>query len=112
MPINREYAGKIYFDKLPPDLKIKYPHGVPFTGTGHPDFTRYARARVEIRFSGNTDRDIRMANKIMGWKGEPNNFTWHHHHDGKTMLLIDSKLHDSVRHTGGSAIARGTRSSK
>lgn len=42
-PINSEHANGVYpLEKLPEELRRKYPHSVPFTGTGHPDFSRYA----------------------------------------------------------------------
>ncbi|HIO96421.1 MAG TPA: hypothetical protein EYG71_00660 [Leucothrix sp.] len=34
-------------------------------------------------------------------------YTWHHHQDGKTMILIPSSFHNNVtgfRHTGGAKI--------
>jgi hypothetical protein len=31
----------------------------------------------------------------------PDGYTWHHHEDGKTMLLVDKKIHDQFKHTGG-----------
>ncbi len=112
-PLNYEYAGKIYpLEKLPRDLQIKYPHSVPFTGSGHADFSRYAVKKVTIPFSGDSSKDIRLANKLCGYKETPDNFTWHHSHDGKTMMLVDEKLHDAVRHTGGDAIARSKGTTK
>jgi hypothetical protein len=63
MPINAEYAGKIYpLEKLPLELRHKYPHSVPFTGTGHPDFSRYAVKKVKISMTGNRYKDNKMAN--------------------------------------------------
>ncbi|CAO5681875.1 MAG: hypothetical protein NEHIOOID_01342 [Holosporales bacterium] len=111
MPINSEYAGKVYtFDKLPDIIKSKYPnlqrdyqHGIPFTGTGHPDFSRYARSKVDIEFSGSRIRDENLANRLLGYKETPAGFTWHHHHNGKSMQLIPTDLHDAIRHAGGFA---------
>ena len=64
--------------------------------------------KVEIQFSGNSDMDIKLANKMMGWKETPDNMVWHHSHDRSTMMLIDENLHKAVRHTGGDAITRAT----
>jgi Domain of unknown function (DUF4781)/A nuclease of the HNH/ENDO VII superfamily with conserved WHH len=36
----------------------------------------------------------------------PENFTWHHHQDGRTMILIDQEIHATFPHTGGASIAR------
>ncbi|CAO5681167.1 MAG: hypothetical protein HEEMFOPI_01455 [Holosporales bacterium] len=124
MPINSDYAGKtFYFDenwlskrlegvtdpvriREVKSLSQKYPDGVPFTGTGHPDFSRYAVKKVEITFSGESKKDIRLANKLSGFSQTPDGKVWHHHHDSKTLMLIDRNLHDVVRHTGGDAIVR------
>ncbi|MGL5784475.1 MAG: DUF637 domain-containing protein, partial [Alphaproteobacteria bacterium] len=76
-PKNYEYAGKTYpLEKLPEELRQKYPHSVPFTGTGHPDFSRYAVKKVEITFSGDTQKDMRIANKIANYTSTPEGYTW------------------------------------
>lgn len=124
MPINHQYAGKtFYFDEKWVALKLegvtdpvrireikalaeKYPHGVPFTGCGKADFSRYAEKKIEIVFSGNSTKDVVLVNKSIGFRSTPEGMTWHHHHDGKTMMLIDKHLHREIRHTGGSAIVR------
>ena len=31
-------------------------------------------------------------------------YTWHHHENGKTMMLVEQNVHNSVTHTGGAAI--------
>ena len=127
-PINHEYAGKVY-DFSPENLanKIKgmkdpvkvqlltekyaelhhkYPHGVPFTGTGHPDFSKYAVKKVEVPFSGKSSIDIQKANNLSGLNSTPEGFRWHHNHDDKTLMLIPRDLHETIRHTGGDAIMR------
>ena len=48
-----------------------------------------------------------LADKAAGFKERPANYTWHHHHDGKTMLLVPRDIHDAVKHTGGVAIVKG-----
>ncbi|MGL4426377.1 MAG: HNH endonuclease, partial [Alphaproteobacteria bacterium] len=102
------YAGKVYpLEKLPEELRQKYPHSVPFTGTGHPDFSRYAVKKVEIKMTGVRHTDDAMANKIAGFKETPKDYTWHHHHDGETMMLVPKNLHRAVNHTGGVAIVKG-----
>ncbi|MGL4427137.1 MAG: HNH endonuclease, partial [Alphaproteobacteria bacterium] len=102
------YAGKVYpLEKLPEELRQKYPHSVPFTGTGHPDFSRYAVKKVEIKMTGDRYIDEKLANNLAGFKEKPRGYTWHHHHDGETMMLVDTDLHDVVKHTGGAAIVKG-----
>ena len=104
-PINAEYAGKVFpLDKLPEALRQKYPHSVPFTGTGHPDFSRYAIKKVEIKVTGIRYKDDALANAASGYTKTPKGYTWHHHHDGKTMQLIPSDIHKAVSHTGGAAV--------
>jgi len=107
-PINHKYAGQTYpLEKLPEEIRRKYPHSVPFTGTGHPDFSRYAKKKVQISFTGNRPRDNVKANAICGFNETPTNYTWHHHHDGKTMMLVPSDIHKAVKHTGGIAKIKG-----
>lgn len=105
MPINSDYAGKVYFDALPPDLKIKYPHGVPFNGSGQPDFIRYAQHSVKINVTGDHYVDFKAADKMAGITSRPKTHTWHHHEDSKTMLLIPKDIHKAIKHTGG--VAKG-----
>ncbi len=105
-PINHEYAGKTYpLEKLSQELRNKYPHSVPFTGNGYPDFSRYAMKKVKIKMTG-TKKDFDLANKAAGYSKTPKDHTWHHHHDGKTMQLVSTDIHDAIRHTGGVAIVK------
>ena len=116
-PHNHGLAGKTYyFDNvkdsvLKRELQTKYPHGVPFTGTGHPDFSRYAITKVKIKITGKNGIDFNAANKAAGFKETPEGFTWHHHHDAKSMQLVPSDLHsrEAVPHTGGAAIMNATK---
>jgi hypothetical protein len=109
MPINAKFAGKMFdMSKLSPELQRKYPHGVPFTAAGHPDFSRYSIRKVQIKMSGNNEIDKKLADRVAGFIGSnkrPEGYMWHHHEDGKTMLLVPKDLHEVVRHTGGIAVA-------
>lgn len=108
MPINAEYAGKMFdMSKLSRELQMKYPHGVPFTAAGHPDFSRYSKRKVEIRVTGDPNTDFRLANKVAGYKTTPTGYTWHHHEDCRSMLLVPEDLHYELRHTGAVAILKG-----
>ncbi|MET8776241.1 HNH endonuclease [Nocardia sp. NPDC004654] len=118
LPSNFEYAGKKYpVEKLPPDLRTKYPASVQFTHDGFPDFSPYAKNTVKFdrpqfdppRFTGNRSSDFTNANRMAGYRQTPDGYTWHHHQDGKTMQLVPTDLHDAVRHAGGVAIAKGMR---
>ena len=110
LPINAaEYAGRVYFDKLPPELKLKYPNGVTFRPNGMPDFTPHATRSVELEhLRGDTHLDYKAANDASGLArygaDPPANYTWHHCEDGRTMQLVPSDVHDAVKHTGGEAV--------
>jgi A nuclease of the HNH/ENDO VII superfamily with conserved WHH len=36
----------------------------------------------------------------------PRGFTWHHHQDQQTMILIDTRIHGTFTHQGGASLAR------
>ena len=75
-----------------------------------------AENRVEtlshkIEMSGDSDLDIANINEYFtGYRTkQPEGFedyTWHHSHDGKTMILVPTDLHKYVKHYGGDAITR------
>ncbi|GHS95210.1 hypothetical protein AGMMS49949_09450 [Alphaproteobacteria bacterium] len=108
--MNAEYAGRMFdMSKLSSALQRKYPHGVPFTGSGFPDFTRYSIRRVKIKITGDNNKDALQADKAAGFVGinkRPDGYTWHHHHDCETMELIPTDLNAAISHTGGAAIVR------
>jgi hypothetical protein len=111
-PINAEYAGRTYpAEKLPDNLRAKYPNGVRFTEDGHPDFRPYAVKEVQVKgLEGNTKSDFTRADQAAGIPQEyrvTNRLVWHHHQNGKTMQLVPGDLHEEVRHTGGQALLRG-----
>jgi lipoprotein len=95
-------------------LHEKFPNGIPFSKSGHPDFSPVAYMRngkpVEIDLSnfriGNVDRgaDINMANKLFkkthGFD-VPKGYTWHHIEGTRKVILVDTRVHQLVRHAGG-----------
>jgi hypothetical protein len=98
--------------KLPADDRLalaeQYPKGVRFTRAGYPVFTPYAELRVIVENQiGNRDADVDAANEAAGFRETPNDFTWHHVEDGRTLELVPKGLHDGVKHTGGVAAAPG-----
>lgn len=112
-PINASYAGRQF--PLPDDLAATYPQGVKFDDHGFPDFSPYAKHVVKIKMRGNReygpDGDFGDANEKAGYprntrkhKFDGERYTWHHLHDRTTMLLVPTKLHRAVRHTGGVAV--------
>jgi len=107
-PRNSGYAGRAYDGRAwTPELSQRYPEGVRFTGEGFPDFSPYARARVQIDdLTGVYARDAAAANRAVGLPRTPEGYTWHHVEDGRTMILIPRDLHGGVPHTGGAAVIR------
>lgn len=89
---------------------------VTYNKDGYPDFTPYAHPTVEpveIEVANPTNRpaDFKAANEaakldknsnppVMKPNEPPEGYTWHHHEDGKTMILIDENVH-KMSHTGG-----------
>lgn len=110
LPINHEYAGKIFpASKLPVQIREKYPDGVPFTARGFPDFGRYAIKKVRITPQGNRNLDFKEANKAAGYSRgspKPQEHTWHHTENTGELILIPSDIHKAVLHTGGIAVGR------
>lgn len=95
-------------------LHEEFPNGIPFSKSGHPDFTSVAYKRnglpVELDLSkfreGNVDRgaDINKANKIFrarfGFEA-PKGYTWHHIEGTRKVLLVRTDFHQLIRHAGG-----------
>jgi RHS repeat-associated protein len=97
-PINSQWAGKVH------------PSGVYYTQRGFPDFSPFAKARVEVEgLTGNYAKDAAMANRAVGLKSTPKGYVWHHVEDARTMLLVPQGVHEAARHTGGAAIIRNSR---
>jgi A nuclease of the HNH/ENDO VII superfamily with conserved WHH len=87
-------------------LAEEFPNGVRFTRAGYPVFTPYARRRVVVEDQiGDRPVDFKAANDVAGFHVTPEDFTWHHVEDGRTMELVPEELHRNVRHTGGVAAA-------
>ncbi|RQV29328.1 filamentous hemagglutinin N-terminal domain-containing protein [Burkholderia cenocepacia] len=107
-PINSKYADQQFpMDKLPPEIQQKYPQGVKFNSQGFPDFSPYAKAKVDVQgLTGDYRTDEAISNKKVGLSETPDGYVWHHVENAQTMLLIPQDLHNAVRHTGGSAILK------
>lgn len=114
LPINCEYAGRVYFEELPAGLKLKYPDGVRFSEKGFPEFSPYAEQERSIVLTGDRKKDFQAADKLAGIDAdyrEEYKLVWHHREDVVheadrvvcRMELIPRDLHDAVRHTGGCA---------
>lgn len=88
---------------------VRYPDG-------YPDFTEYAHPTVkpiEIDSASPTNLllDYKNANIEAGLSKDSNppvpaldkptvGYIWHHHQDGKTMILVDKDIHRRFTHTG------------
>ncbi|MFI5707264.1 HNH endonuclease [Kribbella sp. NPDC051620] len=103
-------------------------NGVPYSG-GYPDFQQWALYEIELPAMAGDAADFREANRILAeeltsegldgftFRGKPTqssveemlkvrDWTWHHHHGGKKMILVPWSLHNGVQHTGGASISR------
>jgi len=67
-----------------------------------------AGERCSDEYTGSRGADFAAANAKAGLKETPEFFTWHHHEDGKTMLLVPRSLHEAIEHTGGVAAHKHT----
>lgn len=82
-----------------------------FDYDGFPDFTPYAEKIVRVpNLTGNRNKDTKLALDVLGMSDyNKKDMVWHHHQDGKTMLLVPKSVHsvpDGVAHTGGSAVIK------
>ncbi|MGG4554501.1 HNH endonuclease [Paenibacillus humicus] len=89
----------------------------------HPDFSEYYHPTVkpvEIEVASPTNRsaDYKAANKKAGLNKDsdppvlaldkpPEGYTWHHHEDGKTMVLVEKDIHREFTHSGGVSAVNG-----
>ncbi len=121
LPLNWEFAGRNFtfeegskyareHPQKAKQLAESYPLGVHFNLKGFPEFEPYARRLpdgekviTEVSLTGDIDKDFDLANAKFGWTMTPTGHTWHHHEDARTMILVPTKLHEAVRHTGGQA---------
>jgi len=110
LPINQKFHNDVYsFKDKRPELHEKYPEGVKFDADGYPDFSPYAKEAVEIDMEGNYTTDYDKAEEAAGLDRTTKGYTWHHHQDGKTMLLVPTDLHRNVGHTGGVSVIKNQR---
>ena len=85
---------------------------VKYSKNGHPDFSPFAKAEVEIdNLTGNSTKDAILSNKAIGLKSTPDGYTWHHAPDGKTMQLVPTEINKNFPHTGGASIVRNAQGS-
>ena len=113
-PRGFEFADTVYKGQAtaaskgwPAAVQAAYPNGIRYTTSGFPDFSPYATHTVKLPgFSGVRRLDDAAANQLANLPQKTPDYTWHHHEDLTTMLLVPSDLHRAVSHTGGHAIAK------
>ncbi|MED0952083.1 HNH endonuclease [Bacillus mobilis] len=97
-------------------VSVNYPNG-------YPDFTPYMHlnvkpVQIEVHSPKNNPKDFENANiaakltkdtdpPILDIRRPPEGYTWHHHEDGKTMMLVDEDIHREFRHIGGQSKVNG-----
>jgi hypothetical protein len=110
-PPNYKWAGKLYRGKhWTKAMAKRFRHGVRFNRRGYPNFWRYAQVLPNGKKSVTLPRfrvratDFAAANRACGWSKTPRGFTWHHHENGRSMLLVPTRLHAAIPHAGGFAL--------
>lgn len=105
--INSDLAGKA----------VKAKGGEVFIDfDGFPDFTPYAEKIVRVDgLTGNRAKDEKLAMQVLGMNDyNKKDMVWHHHQDGKSMMLVPKNVHSvakgGVNHTGGSGIIKHNKS--
>ncbi|MEK3752383.1 HNH endonuclease [Paenibacillus sp. FSL E2-8871] len=97
-------------------ISVSYPNG-------YPDFSAYYHPTVkpvpiEVTVPKNPQEDFKKANLEAGLNKDsdppvpasnkpPEGYSWHHHEDGKTMILVDEDIHREFRHIGGQSTVNG-----
>ncbi|MGM0923928.1 MAG: HNH endonuclease [Bacillota bacterium] len=61
----------------------------------------YKEANLKAGLSLETDPPVPSMNK------PPIGYIWHHHEDGKTMMLVEKDIHAQFTHTGGVSKVNG-----
>ena len=95
---------------------VSYPNG-------YPDFSVYVHpiikpVIIKVASPKNPQADFKAANEAAGLNKSsippvpklnqpPKGYTWHHHEDGKTMILVRKDIHRDFRHIGGQSVVNG-----
>jgi hypothetical protein len=105
-PFFEEFAQKNSFGQLfkyESDFLKGYPQSLP---EGHIDDFRDANNWLQnnlsqltepVQFPNGEDSSFVRILKDGKWQ----EYTWHHHQDGKTLLLVERAIHNGTGHTGG-----------
>lgn len=99
-PINYNLSGQSFVDEFTNKT-------VSYTNKGHVVFDKCAIASITMELTGESSYDIARANTLFfGNSSGLSGYTWHHLEDGKSMILIPTKTHQTFRHTGGASYLR------
>ncbi|MBP3040262.1 HNH endonuclease [Bacillaceae bacterium Marseille-Q3522] len=97
-------------------VSVRYPDGYPdFTPFMHPNVKP---VKIKVHSPKNNPKDFENANieaklskdtdpPIFDIRRPPIGYTWHHHQDGETMLLVVKDIHDEFKHIGGQSTVNG-----
>ncbi|WP_246140811.1 HNH endonuclease [Bacillus marasmi] len=97
-------------------VSVRYPDGYPdFTPFMHPNVEP---VKIEVQSPKNNPKDFENANleakltkdtdpPIFDSRKPPEGYSWHHHQDGETMMLVDEDIHREFRHIGGQSKVNG-----
>ena len=81
---------------------------IKYDKNGFPDFTKHSKQTVKakVKLTGDVKTDVRNN----GLTPADKNHVWHHHQDGKTMMLVPKTVHSTLQggaaHTGGAAVIK------
>ncbi|NPC84254.1 HNH endonuclease, partial [Pyxidicoccus fallax] len=117
LPADGKWAGEKGNSAWTPDPNtpkgqeiLKATEGKPIQfKDGYPDFSPFSQKNVSIEMKGDHYQDFKAANMKAGFGDTatpPPGMTWHHHEDGKTMMLVPQKINNNVPHTGGASVVK------
>ncbi|MCI4126484.1 HNH endonuclease [Bacillus haynesii] len=64
-------------------------------GGADPFITDFKHANLKAGLNKDSDPPVAALNE------PPEGYTWHHHEDGKTIMLVDKKVHREFTDVGG-----------
>jgi hypothetical protein len=83
--------------------------GMFYDQHGFADFTPYSEVNVHIAATESILENVQQANAAVGFEDTPEGYVWHHHQDGRTMMLLPIPIKIAAPHTSGLPIIRASR---
>jgi len=119
-PSGYDKSGKYYFNQHPEYNPVTgnkwyerhklYPNGVGFDSKGYPKFDNFSTKTIDVPgMTGERASDSKLANKLAGYDITPSGYSWHHHQNGRKMLLLPDDLHRGIGHNGGAGLIKMVR---